>query len=580
MSSITTWNRLEPLPRVPAIDSGLRAEIADPVWLLARQRQFGEFAGDDAGTPVSAQVTVHSARISRYHAGVLTPTAATDSIDYDDAMMPIESLVEREAARGAQSGGGVAYESGLHFLRLLKVFRVTQIRRKAYIAAYALTDEDLSGDDPATAALRRRAVGRVPDGRRLRADLVAARGVDPQLTTLPAAPPVPANDRDKVIAAANAFLAWWDNFLTEPDIGTPEAWRSDRLEHCFSVQADLPGGSIVLTADGYPGGVLDWYAFRAHENADLGTSANPTQAKEVVCTLLAAPVSYRGMPADRFWEIEDSAIRFGGLQTGRTDLARLLLAEFALTYGNDWFVIPVDLPVGSVARVSTLTVTDTFGETTSVPPAEDADWRMFQLASPVDGLLFLPPVLLETQESDAVEEVALFRDEMANVVWGVERTYQGRSGTGVDRYEESQRTQATHADQRVVTDTGDAQLLYRLATRVPEYWHPFVPVRAPGAAQGSGALALEHRPLLHVQADGSVEAVAPKGRILTAADPLILAEEEVPRDGVVVTRNFQLARWTGGSTVLWSGKRRRPGTGEGSSGLRFDIVTPLVDGTG
>jgi hypothetical protein len=28
-------------------------------------------------------------------------------------------------------------------------------------------------------------------------------------------------------------------------------------------------------------------------------------------------------------------------------------------------------------------------------------------------------VLLETQESDPLEEVAFFRDEMANVVWGV-----------------------------------------------------------------------------------------------------------------------------------------------------------------
>ena len=580
MSSITTWNRLEPLPRTPDIDTGLRAEIADPLWLLARQRQFGEFAGDDAGTPVQAQVAVHSARLSRYHPGVLSATAATDSIDYDDAAIPLESVVEREAIRDIQGSGGLAYESGLHFLRLLKVFRVAAARRKAYIAAYALTNDDLPGDDPATAALRRRAVGRVPDGRRVHADFVTARGADPQLTTLPAQPAVPANQRDSVIAAANAFLVWWDSFLTEPDVGMPEAWRTDRLEHCFSVQADLPGGSVVLTADGYPGGSLDWHAFRVGDNVGLGTTANPRAAEEIVGTLLAAPVSYRGMPADRFWEIEDSAVRFGGLRTGRTDLARLLLAEFALTYGNDWFVIPVDLPVGSVARVSTLTVTDTFGETTSVPAAADTDWRMFELSAPMDGLLFLPPVLLETQESDAVEEVALFRDEMANVVWGVERIYQGTSGTAVDRYEESQRAQATHADQRVDTDTGDAQLLYRLATHVPEHWHPFVPVRAPGAAPGSGALALELRPLLRVQADGSVQSVQPKGRLLTAAEPLILAEEEVPRDGVVVTRNFELVRWTDGRTVLWSGKRRRPGTGEGSSGLGFDVVAPLVDGSG
>ena len=355
----------------------------------------------------------------------------------------------------------------------------------------------------------------------MHADFVTARGADPQLTTLPAQPAVPASQRDSVIAAANAFLVWWDSFLTEPDVGMPEAWRTDRLEHCFSVQADLPGGSVVLTADGCPGGSLDWHAFRVGDNVGLGTTANPRAAEEIVGTLLAAPVSYRGMPADRFWEIEDSAVRFGGLRTGRTDLARLLLAEFALTYGNDWFVIPVDLPVGSVARVSTLTVTDTFGETTSVPAAADTDWRMFELSAPMDGLLFLPPVLLETQESDAVEEVALFRDEMANVVWGVERIYQGTSGTAVDRYEESQRAQATHADQRVDTDTGDAQLLYRLATHVPEHWHPFVQsVRRapPGIGRpGVGASSAAACPGRRLGAIGAAQGAAAHGR--GTADP-------------------------------------------------------------
>ena len=46
----------------------------------------------------------------------------------------------------------------------------------------------------------------------------------------------------------------------------------------------------------------------------------------------------------------------------------------------------------------------------------------------LQSLLFLPPALVETQESDPLEEVAFFRDEMANVVWGVERTVQGGGG--------------------------------------------------------------------------------------------------------------------------------------------------------
>ena len=160
-------------------------------------------------------------------------------------------------------------------------------------------------------------------------------------------------------------------------------------------------------------------------------------------------------------------------------------------------------------------------------------------------------------------------------MWGVERTVQGASGAGVDPYEEAQRALAAGEDQQVATDSGDADLLYRLATRVPDHWHPFVPVRPAGAAPTSGAIALQRRPLVRRHPDGTSEPIVPRGRLLTAAEPPTLEEEEVPRAGAVVTRNLQLARWTDGRTVLWSGRRKRPGTGEGSSGLRFDVAAPL-----
>jgi hypothetical protein len=50
----------------------------------------------------------------------------------------------------------------------------------------------------------------------------------------------------------------------------------------------------------------------------------------------------------------------------------------------------------------------------------------------------------------------------------------------------------------------------------------------------------------------------------------------VPRSGVDVVRTFQLARWIDGRYVLWCGRSRRTGKGEGSSGLRFDSVGPAV----
>ena len=52
---------------------------------------------------------------------------------------------------------------------------------------------------------------------------------------------------------------------------------------------------------------------------------------------------------------------------------------------------------------------------------------------------------------------------------------------------------------------------------------------------------------------------------------LRIEEEEVPREGAVVTRTFQFGRWFDGRSLLWVGKRKRIGRGEGASGLRFDV---------
>jgi hypothetical protein len=53
--AIVTWNRLEGRPRTADFERSLRAEIRDPLWMLCRQWQFGEFQGEDAGSASIAQ---------------------------------------------------------------------------------------------------------------------------------------------------------------------------------------------------------------------------------------------------------------------------------------------------------------------------------------------------------------------------------------------------------------------------------------------------------------------------------------------------------------------------------------------
>src|SRR5689334_8813622 len=97
MSSITSWLRLEPRSRDAAMDTSLQARIYDPLWLLARQWQFGEFDGEDNGSPVATHWRGEAAPLTRYSLG---PTnTQTNAPKYDGARVPLEALVERETVR-------------------------------------------------------------------------------------------------------------------------------------------------------------------------------------------------------------------------------------------------------------------------------------------------------------------------------------------------------------------------------------------------------------------------------------------------------------------------------------------------
>jgi hypothetical protein len=245
--------------------------------------------------------------------------------------------------------------------------------------------------------------------------------------------------------------------------------------------------------------------------------------------------------------------------------------------------VPVRLPVGSLFRVTGLSVRDTFGVVTAVERSRSeggAPWSLFELSGAPAGhdWFFLPPTLAQTIAAEPIEEVALFRDEMANMTWGVERRVQGVSGDAFDRATESSRRAA---QQQVSGPPVDAQLVYRLATSVPEHWIPFVPVPAEGSDQGTDpVIQLQRRALLRVETDGQRRAIHPKGVLLRsdprlapdAESPLRIEEEEVPREGVVVERAFQFARWFEGRALLWLGRRKGVGRGEGASGLRFDVL--------
>src|SRR6185436_6696713 len=451
MPSITSWMRLEPRSRNAEMNDSLQARIYDPLWLLARQWQLGEFQGEDNGSPIIASWRAETARLTRYHSGAILPNTMVNAPSYDTNRIPLESLVERERIRPTTDQAArpeklkLAAEAGQQFLRMLQSKPLSRDYRSAFIGQHpfpVLTPEQRAAVDSDSLGFLDVMAARVPDGRRLYAALRPAGSTG---VVIAPALQIAAADLAPVTDIARLWVQWFETLFSEPDTSNP-SWLPERMEYAFSVGSRFSDGERVLTAKEYSEGHLDWYAFDANPGATLG-GANDNAVTETTWTVIPAPVSFRGMPADRFWEFEDAQVGFGSVDAGPTDLVRMLLVEFALDYGNDWFVIPIEVEVGSVYKTRSLVITDTFGFRTLIKPNSESGlphslWRMFQLSDsrgsgkePAPNRFFLPPSLIKSVENRPIEEVLFLRDEVANLAWAVERVVEGPADRPLNRFE-------------------------------------------------------------------------------------------------------------------------------------------------
>jgi hypothetical protein len=573
--------RLEPRSRDAEMKVSLQARIYDPLWLLARQWQLGEFQGEDNGSPVVASWRADAARLTRYHSGAIRPNTMVNAPSYDGRRTPLESLVEREAIRPAAAEAAkpeklrLAAEAGQQFLRMLRQQTLSRDYSSAFVGQFrfpVLTAEQRAGLDRDSLGFFDLMASRVPDGRRLYG---ALRPTSAGTIAFPAALQIAAADLPKIEQTTRLWVQWFENLFSEPEAANP-SWLSERMEYAFSIGTRFNDGERVLTASEYAEGHLDWHAFDVNLEVSLG-GAQDNAVTEIARKVIPAPISFKGMPSARFWEFEDAQVDFGSVDAGPTDLARMLMVEFALNYGNDWFVIPVELEVGSLCRTKSLVITDTFGVRTLIRPGSESGepnslWRMFQLShlrasgiqNPASNLFFLPPSLLSSLANRPIEEVLFLRDEMANLAWAVERVIESPVEGPLNRFDDYQEQQRRRELQTPAPATASDTLRYRLATEVPEYWVPLMPVKTDqGLRLKRGAV---------LKTTGATELVRAKGRILESGQELSLFEEEVPREGVRVTRSYQFTRWIDGSSHFWIGRRKGVGRGEGSSGLKYDSL--------
>ena len=576
--------RIEPRSRVASMGETIGAQVHDALWMLTQQWRVGEYKGTDGGSVMKAKLRMKSEKIGKYQ--LLNQSAQ----DFDDSM-PLNTAVE---ALDYEPDLLMRLQIGKHWALLLNKHIGNNTYNGDYSAQPGLqieapaTTEYANLSDKQAAVLLTVAGGQMLDGYKLYQDVKATPG------NAKAYAHDSAKDAEIDLAESD-FIKYVEKLVYKP---TEEAWEKSALEYQYKVSSYDGSDETVMVGDHAQSGKLQWYDVDL--DADASTLSNTNdQTTFYQEEYLPGSADFHGMPTGRWWEFEDRNIDLATMLTNKNDLSKLMVMEFGLIYSNDWFVIPRTLQAGTLNSIDTLVVTDVFGKHTKVNPAgtgiDDVwqRWSMYTLnkrgnnADAADNRLYLPPTFGQHQEGQPIEQVYLVRDEMANMVWGLEEVvpspvYGGvRGNIALTELEEYFKANSIYTPVPAHgEEENDAEVKYTLMNTVPENWIPFIPVKV-----GSSSRDIQYqRAKMNRVFEGftTSDFVTPRTDLLSygldaTPDPLpyYINEEEITRPGVVIKTNYQRTRWYNGEIFTWVGRNKVNGRGEATSGLEYDVLSDI-----
>jgi hypothetical protein len=275
---IVAYNRLEARPRTTDFTRSLRAEVRDPLWMLTRQWQFGEFHGEDASSPLTARIAY------QHYSPELVSLRGGKAFPFDPETMPLETRIEREpiplTLRELASGEVfsdvlLAIRWGKQLLRMLTDAGLAS-HYSDYLMQFPIrvlpiqpaNTGERRVEDAEAESIALVVAGRITDGVAVWRAVVQGRHdswIDNQ----------PGGDKPalKTLAKsfADAFTQSINRLFTQPESTADSAWLSNHLEYQFalgSTAAD-PEQAPVLRAEQYHEGHLDWYSFDAVTDRSL-----------------------------------------------------------------------------------------------------------------------------------------------------------------------------------------------------------------------------------------------------------------------------------------------------------------------
>jgi len=583
MSSITSWQRLVPISRSSDFATAIAAEVHDPMWMLARQHQIGELRGEDTGSPAFVRIGYRPAPLVDL---VLTASPSNSTTVPFDSTRPIEAQILPEPFAPDLA---TKVELSLTFFQILSEAFPTRAGdiQTAFLSVQSLTQVPLPAPvaanfdpiDEGTAAFADMTVGRVLDG----VEVYKLAKTSPPTIPDEVATILTPSELQTLLAAYSAFVSWVEGTFGQIGTDDPKGWNPTQLDYDIKLRFGAAASSVTVEVHPNENGSVDWTSFDLQPTTNQPFNSVGVQVAREVPTHARFP----GMPAPRYWDFESGDLPWMDVDASRPELARLLAIDFAMLYGVDMFVVPLVLPVGIAVAVDTVVVYDVFGGRVVVDPVEAGRaaainpdrFTMFTTAindpsgatpaGAVTNFMVLPPGAGKAlQHGPALEEVRFARDEVANMIWGIEAVTESRIGERRRGSERDAAVDATLPPRRPPEPT-TAPLRYQVESKVPVNWIPFlIPVTQPSTQLEKGATA---RPsddeLLPVYAVGKI--LSPGGN---PASAYRLNEEQVGRTGTRVERLVFGSRSSDGKAHLWVARRRRVGGGETQSGLRFDAA--------
>lgn len=637
---IYSWKRLETRTRKENPDTALSFAVHDPLWMLTRQWQFGEFKGNDCGSAIWAKIKIEHEEI--------TSVSNNKSVVDFDRKNALEYQVER---MNVQITDAVRVDSAYYLKKSIDFSPLKSKSKDIFkdwqkqfpLETFSDTSVNLENSEKTPkehiAEIKRR------KNTRLETYLAAFsnrafdgyKAYDEEYKdymeyetyeeykkhkTIPDSvifEKLSEKEQSIFFTICKSFAIWFkETYL--PAEGTDNFWVDEKLGYELSVSVNGTNEDSLpkdYSVEDYHSGRLSWYSFDLESqsknlNDELKEKKNEASKQitgkdnEKLFSFIPVLAEFPGSPHKRLWAFEDMKVAMGNSELSAESLANAVILQYTTMYGNDWLLTPMELNAGMVSKVKGIIVTDVFGnryfinrqagDTTSPETRYSGKWEMFTISKKnayedkdftTDGSLFFPPSLARTEESEPIEEVQFLRDEMANLIWAVELKINDGCGKALDG--DSYAAEVNTELEVLTPKHGDAEeteadYSYLFQNSVPLNWIPFSPVKfKPGEPNAIREIRLQ-RSTIPMFIKDRFEPIRPCTSLMRTGiddndkvkEHKFINEEEILAVGTKVILTNQRTRWFNGKSYNWLGAKKEISRTQANSGLSFDELVEIV----